>query len=394
MNYAVNAVVHRVTLKDRLSREEFMALHHDQRMTQKAIAERFDISIAYVIRLRKQYGIPVNLATRKKVSFAGKKPRVSLEQQTTPEEIKRLYSTENLSCDGIATRYGVSRKAVWQYIQRHGIPIRDKTQARRNAIATGRISQVLYHVNEDFFSAWSPAMAWVLGLMITDGNIGIGASGTLVPSLSSISSPLLEAVRTAMDSNHPIKLKKQTLGGTIFTLELCRRKLAEDLGLFGVNPKKSLTVPFPDVPRQFLSHFIRGVFDGDGSVFVDPRSPKSAIRVFFVSGSWDFITGLEQALHTEAGLGKRTIYHRPNGRSFNFRYGHSDALKFFDFVYASAPEAIRFEEKYQKFLECMRFAGIADTAIAFRAISAESIAPLPVHVRASPQRHALEERRN
>lgn len=380
MNETEHAAVARVTLKDRLSRKEFMALHHDQCMTQKAIAEKFDISIAYVIRLRKQYGIPVNLATRKEVSSTVKKPRVSLEQQTTPEEIKRLYSEERLSCYGIAVRYGVSRKAVWKYIRRHGIPIRDKTQARRTAIKAGRISQVLYHVNEEFFTTWSPAMAWVLGLMITDGNIEVGPAGMLVPSLSSISSPLLERVRAVMGSDHPIKLIKQTLGGTIFRLTLCRRQIAEDLGQFGIVPKKSLTVPFPDVPRQFLSHFIRGVFDGDGSVFVDPRAPKSAIRVFFVSGSWDFIVGLEHALHTEAGLGKRTIYHRPNGRSFNFRYGHSDALKFFDFVYASAPEAIRFEEKYQKFLECMRFTGIAETAIAFRVLSAESVAPLPVHV--------------
>lgn len=364
----------KISLRNRLSREEFIALHHDQGLTQKAIAQKYHISIAYVIRLRKQYGILVNLATQKEWAPIPKKAHVSLEQQTTPQEVERLYREEGLSCAGIASRFGVSRKTVWKYAQRHAISIRDKTQARRNAIKAGRIPQVLYHVNEDFFSVWSPAMAWVLGLMVTDGNIEVGPAGMLVPSLSSISLQLLERVRAVMGSNHPIKLIKQTLGGTIFRLTLCRRKLAEDLGGFGITPKKSLTVPFPDVPGQFLSHFIRGVFDGDGSVFVDPRSPKSAIRVFFVSGSCEFVTGLETALHTIGGLRKQTIYRRSNGRSFYFKYGHSDALVFFDFVYAGAREAIRFEEKYQKFLECMRFASIPESVIGMRTLSAESIA--------------------
>ena len=381
MNETKDNVVTRVTLKDRLSRDEFIALHHNQRMSQKAIAEKFSISIAYVIRLRKQYGIPVNLATQKKLSVSNKKPPLSLEHQTTPEEIKRLYMDELLSCDGIALHYGVSRKTVWKYIQRHGLPIRDKTKARRNAIASGRISQVLYDVNENFFSDWSSAMAWVLGLMVTDGNIAVGPSGILVPSLSSISAPLLEKVRLAMDSNLPIKLVNQTLGGTIFRLTLCRRKLAEDLSHLGVKPKKSLTIPFPDVPRQFLPHFIRGVFDGDGSVFFDPRSPKATIRVFFISGSWDFVTGLENALHTTGGLSKQTIYRSANGRSFSFKYGHTDALRFFDFVYAGAGEALRFEVKYQKFVQGMKAAGMLDSAIAMRILSLEAIAspsPQPV----------------
>ena len=29
---------------------------------------------------------------------------------------------------------------------------------------------------------------------------------------------------------------------------------------------KSLTVPFPDVPEEFLPSFVRGVIDGDGWV--------------------------------------------------------------------------------------------------------------------------------
>jgi len=34
----------------------------------------------------------------------------------------------------------------------------------------------------------------------------------------------------------------------------------------GIRPNKSLTVPFPSVPAEFLASFVRGVTDGDGWV--------------------------------------------------------------------------------------------------------------------------------
>ena len=358
-------------LKERLPRDKFIELYEQQGISQKDLATMYDVSVAYVIRLRKQYGIARNPHSHRDPPRAPK-DRVSLESQTTIEEMTRLYNTESMSCADIAKRFGVSRKTVWKYLRRHGLAVRTKTQARRTAIAQGKIKQVLYDINEDFFDTWSPSMAWILGLMVTDGHIAVGPSGSLVPSLSSVSLPLLERVRTAMGSNHPIKLKKQTLGGTIFRFDFCRRKMAERLVSFGITPKKSLKVPFPLIPRPYLSHFIRGVFDGDGSVFMDPRIPKSGIRVFFVSGSRDFISGLEGVLHREAGLREQTIYHRPTGTSFYFKYGHSDALRFFDFVYAGATDTIRFEEKYQKFLECMRLAGISEGAIAMRSLTAQT----------------------
>ena len=41
---------------------------------------------------------------------------------------------------------------------------------------------------------------------------------------------------------------------------------------YGCTPKKSLTLKFPDISifknMDLIRHFIRGYFDGDGSVFI------------------------------------------------------------------------------------------------------------------------------
>jgi len=49
------------------------------------------------------------------------------------------------------------------------------------------------------------------------------------------------------------------------------KHLKSMLVLLGVTPQKSLTLKFPNsdqVPVEFLNHFIRGYFDGDGSVMI------------------------------------------------------------------------------------------------------------------------------
>ncbi|WP_142247910.1 hypothetical protein [Alkalihalobacterium alkalinitrilicum] len=54
----------------------------------------------------------------------------------------------------------------------------------------------------------------------------------------------------------------------------------------GVSANKSLTVPFPEVPEEFLPSFVRGVIDGDGWV------QKTGYVMNVTSGSLLFSEGL------------------------------------------------------------------------------------------------------
>ena len=140
----------------------------------------------------------------------------------------------------------------------------------------------------------------------------------------------------------------------IYIFGFAREKMSDRLRELGITKNKSLDVIFPDIPSKFLSHFIRGVFDGDGSVFFEPRSKMSPLRVSFTSGSKTFITTLEHNLHSFAGLNKRNIYEKQGvNTTYYFRYPHKDCLKFFDYIYAGADESMWLDRKYKKFLEGM-----------------------------------------
>jgi predicted DNA-binding protein YlxM (UPF0122 family) len=337
-------------LKNRLSKERFIELHHNQGVPQAEIARRFNVSVSSLIRLKKQYDIPTN-KNIKKLQTGQQRKKVSLENQTLPEEIKRLYWEDKLSLAEIGKRFCVDRAVVFGYMKRHKISTRNKSRARKLAADEGRLSIALYEVNEKFFSKWSAKMAWVLGCIFADGNIHPQAQGTYCLSISSKDTSLLQNIKNAMNSTHPIKkvVHKQWF---IYRLFITRPQINNDLSQLGITPRKSLTISFPKIPYSFLPHFIRGVFDGDGSVFFEPRSKKSPLRVSFVSGSKAFMSTLETKLCMHAGLSKRIIYetHLEN-TSYYIRYSHQDSLKFFNYIYEDADETIRLERKYKKFIE-------------------------------------------
>lgn len=93
-----------------------------------------------------------------------------------------------MSLEDIGRFYGVSRVAVYKKLKKYGILQRSKSEARLEAQKQGKVPQDFFDINEDFFCSWSPEMAYVFGLIITDGCIS--KTGTV--SLSINDKELLE----------------------------------------------------------------------------------------------------------------------------------------------------------------------------------------------------------
>ena len=269
----------------------------------------------------------------------------------TKDALMNLYISNKKSLGDIAGLYGVSRTAIHKKLKECGIKQRSKSEARIEAQKQGKLPQRFFDINEDFFSGWSPEMAYVLGLIITDGCV----SGAGQVSLSMNDQELLEKVKKVMGSEHNITPSKHQAG--LYCFHFAREKLIEDLHKFGVFPRKSLTVNFPDVPQKFLTDFIRGVFDGDGSVYFEPHSPKNPLRLRskFVSSSKQFIEGLHMALEF-LGMPKRKIYQQKtkNAWSYSLVFCHRDSKKLFEILYKNTKNGLFLDRKYRRFLEGLR----------------------------------------
>ena len=138
-------------------------------------------------------------------------------------------------------------------------------------------SKQTYYCNQDFFETIdTEAKAYWLGFIYADGCI-VGDRGVNI-LLAGYERPHLEKYRAALEAEHPIEERHDTIRDKNRPIRIQHnvkvrigcRKLVADLQNKGCHPRKSMTLTFPSfnqVPEDLVRHFIRGYFDGDGSIW-------------------------------------------------------------------------------------------------------------------------------
>lgn len=194
-----------------------------------------------------------------------------------------------------------------------------------------------YSLNENFFSMWSPQMAYVLGFWYADGYMKHIKSYRII--FSSIDLTHLEAIKSLLGSTSPI-VRYRRHGILEKTHHLCvhSKRLYLNLQVLGGTRNKSKTLTFPLVPNSFLPDFIRGYFDGDGSVhFIKYKHSKNGkiyihIRSNFTSGSKQFLESIRNILSRKLGLYFRKVC-QYGPHQFKLGYGQRDTEKLLRFMY-------------------------------------------------------------
>jgi hypothetical protein len=177
----------------------------------------------------------------------------------------------------------------------------DKKRARKRVevkkIKTKRI-------NECFFETWTDEMAYVLGFWCADGYIDKAMKNAVAYNKSK---ELLEMIRSTMGSSYAIGLYRPT---GIYHFSISNRKVIGDLVSLGVVPAKSNIIKCPDVPDFAFRHFLRGYFDGNGTIGAKDRGDYPQLTVAISSGSPDFLTELAERIKALVGISG-------NAREFN-----------------------------------------------------------------------------
>ncbi|MBM7619150.1 intein-encoded DNA endonuclease-like protein [Bacillus tianshenii] len=188
-------------------------------------------------------------------------------------EIIQLYK-DGQSTTEIAEKANVSSRYIRHLLNDNSVEMRSRGSWKRK-----------YHLNEDYFKTWSDNMAYILGFILADGNIN---GNTQSVTISQKHKEILEDIKQELQSDQPIMETKRGL----FLFHINSSIIRHDLiNLHGLTPNKSLTVEFPEVPEKYLHHFVRGYFDGDGSI----NYPKYTVT--FVGGSVAFMNSLQKELY-------------------------------------------------------------------------------------------------
>lgn len=139
-----------------------------------------------------------------------------------------------------------------------------------------------------------------------------------------------------------------TVGQDVCRIIVNSDKLCEDLYRFGVTPRKSLTLKFPVglLPENTPVHFIRGYFDGDGSI-----SGKFGCPQFKMGGTSEFLEETQKIFMNDLGLRKTKFDQRwPERKNNNYSLGYGgrrQIVRIREWLYKDA--TIYLSRKYNKF---------------------------------------------
>lgn len=164
-----------------------------------------------------------------------------------------------------------------------------------------------YTYNHDYFeNIDSPQKAYWLGFIYADGGVFINSktnSCELSIKLQASDHEHLRKFNKALGGNVDISFdtRKCNLNGK--TYDMCQirfysSKLVHDIGNYGVTPNKTLSIRFPNIDKSLYTDFIRGYFDGDGSIYENKKkSGPSSIAANFTCGSIGFLEDLRTILY-------------------------------------------------------------------------------------------------
>ena len=266
-------------------------------------------------------------------------------------EFKNDIFSEYLRGDNtntIAKKYGVDAGSIWYLLNKSGIRRRGHREAAKRK----------YEVNETYFDKIdSPDKAYFLGILYADGcNYTPGGQVLLV--LTEDDKALLEKLSLLVHPNgRPLinrRGKQFTYRGKSYVsrnscaLLISNTHISETLSKHGLVKAKSLILKFPEwMPKELINHFVRGYFDGDGSISLG----NCQISISIV-GTEEFCLYLKAILN-ETDIKSSVCRAKPRSKIRQLGiHGNISGRRFLEWIYRDSN--IFLERKHNKYLNIVQ----------------------------------------
>lgn len=245
----------------------------------------------------------------------------------------------------LAKDFNISEGTIYNYLKKYNISTRKRK----------------YELNEKYFDEINtPEKAYFLGILYADGCNSTEINLVRLV-LSQIDECILLKLRKEIFPNDDIPLHfrksrinkfkdKEFISEPSLSLNINSKHISEKLNDFGLYKSKTFKIEFPKwIDTTLLRHFIRGYFDGDGSLSFT-KAKQISISIL---GTKSFCDDLKNIL-SKNNI-KSSICHAKKSSIIKQLSIHGNRVgkKFLDFIYNDS--TIGLKRKYDKFLSIIPY---------------------------------------
>lgn len=243
----------------------------------------------------------------------------------TEQEIIKLYN-DGHSTMKLAIKYNLHRSTIQSVLKRNDIELRKRTPV---------------HYDVHFFDEYNENSCYWAGFIAADGYVRSDRAAVTIHLSSADYEHLLKLAKLT-NYEGSVKLNKNecyiTFAGKWFKNALDKN--------FDIHPNKTFDVTISDkIPKDMIKHFIRGYFDGDGSV----THVDNYLRINFTSGSETMLKQIMSFIYNN-NVVVRNKTGVPPIYGYVINYSCSAAHKILDILYGCSSELARLDRKYQLYL--------------------------------------------
>ena len=270
---------------------------------------------------------------RREFKRIGKTSRSTKTDKEIEDQIIIDYNN-NISSEKLAVKYKMNATTICRIVKRNDGKIKGAGFFNRE-----------YDINNNFLNEVdTQEKAYFLGFMFADGYVHKNEMSIKI-ELHEQDIDILKKIQKLIFFNKDSKIGVDKEIYRYFTVR--SQQLIKDLAKHGCMNCKTFKVSFPKtVPEHLLSHFFRGLFDGDGCLRLNEEN-RATIGL---TGYKAFLEEIQEYLIKTLGIFVRISDYKDKPNVSDLHIGRNiDMLKMLDWLYKDA--TIYLDRKYAKYLD-------------------------------------------
>lgn len=275
----------------------------------------------------------------------------SRKKEITPELEQLIineYVLNGKSLYRIEKDTGVSQFLIEGILKSNGVKKRTYAEAKQKSR--------VYTIDDDFFKIQSHDMAYILGLIAADGNIS-KKENCITIELEKSDDYLLKNINRITDNSRPIKYYSYKRSNTSSDAKVAKfqtwsSEWKRDLSVYNIKPNKTFVLQPPTFLKdEFFISYIKGYFDGDGSVYTDFDIKRCTVS--FIGASKPLINWIKEILVNKYGIISSKIETRileTNNEFYRITIGNKEGIKkLYKLWYIDNTSSLYLQRKKERF---------------------------------------------
>lgn len=206
--------------------------------------------------------------------------------------------------------------------------------------------------NESFFDKWTEESAYILGFWYADGSINLhyNKSGNYdkVFRICNTDKQIMDNISAILNVSYSVGKPKNAKHKIYYIIFIVSNKIFDFCYSFIKSTDKTNNIKWPKIPDQYMNHFIRGFFDGDGSVYIKNYKNRHGNNIKNLSSSFagsknsdEFLIDLNQYLANKALVSIKNITYysktkKENSGNAKIIFNQYDTMLLCEWMYKDA----------------------------------------------------------